>query len=370
MSIKSNETFDFLFIGMGAANCLLLLKLHEENLLVDKKIAIIEPNSKIVNDRNFCFWSTEEELLTLKIEDLVSSKWQKIKVADREYQNISPLYYYHVKGIDLYNKAREILKNLDVKKYIESFEGEPILNANTFEINLINGKIKACKVFDSRPPVFESAKKNQSHILQSFYGWEINTKDYIFDTSSVVMMDFNIPQNNFCQFMYILPFSENTALFEVTRFGKEKISKDEAVHLLTDYIKQLGFSYQILDEEVGVIPMSSLKITDTNYGENWILTGARANMIKPTTGYAFHNMVIDACNLAESISKQQPIKREKHNARFNFYDHLLLKIIEETPQQGKKIFQKLFNNTPINEVLLFLSEKSIFNLYSNILRLF
>jgi flavin-dependent dehydrogenase len=116
----------------------------------------------------------------------------------------------------------------------------------------------------------------------------------------------------------------------------------------------LGFSYQILDEEVGVIPMSSLKITDTNYGENWILTGARANMIKPTTGYAFHNMVIDACNLAESISKQQPIKREKHNARFNFYDHLLLKIIEETPQQGKKIFQKLFNNTPINEVLLFL----------------
>jgi lycopene beta-cyclase len=223
MSIKSNETFDFLFIGMGAANCLLLLKLHEENLLVDRKIAIIEPNSKIVNDRNFCFWSTEEELLTLKIEDLISSKWQKIKVADREYQNISPLYYYHVKGIDLYNKAREILKNIDVKKYNESFEGEPILYANAFEINLINEKIKACKVFDSRPPVFESAKKNQSHILQSFYGWEIKTKDYIFDTSSVVMMDFNIPQNNFCQFMYILPFSENTALFEVTRFGKEKI---------------------------------------------------------------------------------------------------------------------------------------------------
>jgi hypothetical protein len=44
----------------------------------------------------------------------------------------------------------------------------------------------------------------------------------------MVMMDFNIPQNNYCQFIYVLPYTNNTALFDVTRFGKEKITKEEA----------------------------------------------------------------------------------------------------------------------------------------------
>ena len=352
------ESVDFLFIGMGAANCLLLLKMYENNLLHHKKLAIIEPNSKIVNDRNFCFWSNEEEVLKLKLGNLVSTKWQQIKVADRENQTISPVHYYHIKGVDLYNEAKEILKKQTVTYYTEKFNGKPFLKSKSFLISLTDTKIDANKVFDSRPPSYELAEKNQSHLLQSFYGWELKANDYNFDTSTMVMMDFNIPQNNYCQFMYVLPFTKNSALFEVTRFGKEKITKDEAEKLLTEYLARFGFSYQILDEEKGVIPMSSLKITNINYGENWIYTGANANMIKPTTGYAFHNMALDANNHAEAMLNQRAFTREKQQSRFKFYDSLLLKILEEKPQHGKKIFQNLFNHVSINNVLMFLSEKS------------
>lgn len=352
------ESVDFLFIGMGAANCLLLLKMYENDLLQNKKIAIIEPNSKIVNDRNFCFWSNEQEVLKLKLGNLVSTKWQQIKVADRENQTISPLYYYHIKGADLYNEVKEILKEQTVTYYTEKFNGNPFLKSKSFLISLTDTKIDANKVFDSRPPSYAVAEKNQSHLLQSFYGWELKANDYNFDTSTMVMMDFNIPQNNYCQFMYVLPFTKNSALFEVTRFGKEKITKDEAEKLLTEYLARFGFSYQILDEEKGVIPMSSLKITNINYGENWIYTGANANMIKPTTGYAFHNMALDANNHAEAMLNQRAFTREKQQSRFKFYDSLLLKILEDTPKNGKKIFQNLFNHVSINNVLIFLSEKS------------
>jgi lycopene beta-cyclase len=358
MPDKINEVFDFLFIGMGAANCLLLLKMNEKNLLVDKKIAIVEPNSKLINDRNFCFWSSEEELHRLKLHEFIDSKWHKIKVADRVCQTLAPLSYYHIRGLTLYKKVREILPNLNVKQFFENFEDEPVLESNLFILNFKDSIIKCEKVFDSRPPSYESAKKYQSLIFQSFYGWEIKTDAYNFDTETAIMMDFNIPQNYHCQFIYVLPFSKNTALFEVTRFGKEKISKTEAEKLLKDYLQNLGFQYQIYEEEVGVIPMSTLKIFETNYGENWILTRAKANMIKPTTGYAFYNMSVDAIEICDALFINKVHQRKKQKLRFNFYDNLLLKILEKKPQMGKRVFEKLFNKTPIYDVLQFLSEKT------------
>jgi lycopene beta-cyclase len=351
-------SFDFLFIGMGAANCLLLLKMHENGLLWHKKIAIIEPSDKVVNDRNFCFWSDEEEVSKLSLQDLVSSKWSQIKVADREYQSISPNYYYHIRGIHLYDKVKEILKSLAVQHYKEAFNTAPILQNESYIIHLADIKIEAKQVFDSRPPSYHLAKKNESHLLQSFYGWEVVTQDYTFDTSTMVMMDFNIPQQDYCQFMYLLPFTENTALFEVTRFGKEKITKEEAEQLLTKYLSSLGFSYEIMDEEKGVIPMSSVQIAAVNYGKNWVLTGANANMVKPTTGYAFHNMAVDAHKQVEAMVEKRPFVRAERQIRFKFYDNLLLKILAETPQYGKQIFQDLFNHISLHNVLAFLGEKS------------
>jgi Brp/Blh family beta-carotene 15,15'-monooxygenase len=106
--------------------------------------------------------------------------------------------------------------------------------------------------------------------------------------------------------------------------------------------------------------MSSLKISEINYGENWVVTGSSANMIKPTTGYAFHNMAVDANKQVKAIINQQPFIREERKKRFIFYDKLLLKILEESPQHGKKIFKNLFNHIATKNVLTFLSEKSSF----------
>lgn len=358
MRSESVDKIDYLFIGLGAANCLMLLSMHKLGLLSDKAIGIIEPNSSSLNERNFCFWSVEEEVANLHLTDLISSKWGQIQVAQRDSQSISPLYYFHVRGIDLYTKAKEILQGQNVRFYTEAFVGEPRTVQNLFAVRLGELEIVAESVYDSRTPSYELREKNQSHLLQSFYGWTLQTGDYTFDKSKMVMMDFDIPQHGFCQFMYILPFGEDTALFEVTRFGKEKISKEEAEALLGEYVARYGFSYQILEEEKGVIPMSSADIVSVDYGEKWVRTGASANMVKPTTGYAFYNMAVDAKKNAEAMRSRQPYRRHESPARFKFYDGLLLKILEEQPQIGKPIFERLFKYAPIKSVLSFLSEKS------------
>jgi len=350
--------FDFLFIGLGAANCLLILRLHDAGLLRGKTIAIIEPNSKSTNDRTFCFWATEEELSKLKLEQLVSYSWDTIEIKSITKQQIKPLRYFHIKGIDLYSQTKNILLEYSTTFFASLLKETPQLKPSCHEIKLENETLYATKVFDSRPPIFLKPQKNQSHLYQSFYGLKIKTTTKSFDTSTMVMMDFNVPQNNFTQFVYVLPYDQETALIELTRFGDKKLEAEEAQLILDIYIKELGVSFEVLDVEQGLIPMSSAIIKKDNFGESWINMGSRANMLKSTTGYAFHAMAEDAIVQTEAIKNKQVPVRKPRKKRFVFYDRLLLKILSESPENGKIIFETLFKKVSTTKVLSFLREKT------------
>jgi len=355
---KPISTFDFLFIGLGAANCLLILQLKNNGLLHGKTIAIVEPDNKTTNDRTFCFWATEADILNLKINNLISYSWDNIEINGINKERIAPLHYFHVKGIDLYTETKNILSHHNVRLFNTLLTEKPSIKANCFEIILANESITVNKVFDSRPPAFNPTLKNQSHLYQSFYGWKIKTTTKFFDVSTMVMMDFNVPQNNYTQFVYILPYDENTALIELTRFGDQKLLKEESQLILADYIEKIGVSYDILEHEQGVIPMSSANIVTDDFGKNWINVGARANMLKSTSGYAFHAMAEDALIQTEAIKKNQVPIRKPKKQRFVFYDRLLLKILSEKPENGKLIFETLFKKVAVPKVLSFLREKT------------
>lgn len=349
---------DYLFVGLGAANSLLLAQLHLNNNLNGKKIAVIEPHEKSQNDRTFCFWSTYDELRQLNLDHLVYKKWTNIKVSGTPAQNISPKNYYCIQSIDLYNQTKSILQNHSVIYLNEHWNGTPQLNKDGCEITVNNHVLTATYVFDSRPPKFQLPEKNQSQLYQSFFGWEVETATQTFDTSTAVLMDFDLSNTGLCEFMYVLPFAENRALIELTRFGKEKMTEAHANKILNEYTQKISASFKIVEKEKGVIPMSSTRIEKVDSIENWIQTGTAAGLLKPSTGYAFHAMAQDALQLAECIRNQKKFQRNPSNSRFKFYDRLLLKILEKTPEHGKTIFEQLFNRVPLKEVLRFLNEQT------------
>ena len=95
-----------------------------------------------------------------------------------------------------------------------------------------------------------------------------------------------------------------------------------------------------------------------------ILIGTAAGKLKPTSGYGFEKMRVDAENLASTYYlRNTPQQQIIH--RFKFYDKLLLKIILKNPQQAVKIFGQLFKKTPIPIILKFLYEET--NLYEEAL---
>ncbi|MBU6325955.1 MAG: beta-carotene 15,15'-dioxygenase, Brp/Blh family, partial [Bacteroidetes bacterium] len=257
--------------------------------------------------------------------------------------------YHHVSGEDLYHYTREILSAYD-----HEWIAEPFVGPQQIPLQINNRSIQAGVIFDSRPPKYSKPARHESFLNQSFLGWNITCEQDAFDPEAFVMMDFSIEQHGATQFMYVLPFDRKTALVECTRFGMTPIVEAEAEMQLRAYIGQQYGNFRINEQERGSIPMSSAQLEAVHATDEWISTGARAGNLKPSTGYSFMN----SCRHAEAIALKQ--QRATQSLRFPFYDRLLLKLLEQRPEQGKRIFEQLFRSVPIPQVLRFLSEEISF----------
>ena len=353
MEIK--QPIDYLFIGLGASNCLLILELEKKGLLDQKKIVIIEPHQKNKKDKTYCFWATHDEASQIIDSCFIDQSWSHV-ILNGKVQNLSPLSYYHVSSLTLYQNTLRIIS-----------EHQGIVLQNTVSIHeslesvcIEHIEYKPKYIFDCRPPKTEPLQKHEYFINQSFIGWQIETEFDTFDTNSFTMMDFSVPQDNATQFVYVLPFSSTSALVEVTRFGKEIMQRSEGDHLLKKYLQKMG-SYHITDVEIGCIPMTNAKLPFEN---NPMVRnmGSRAGHVKPSTGYAFRSMAIDAQKIADQIKSGidtiTPSDYQRRKNRFAFYDRLLLHILSRTPHIGKPIFERLFDSIKATNILKFLDERT------------
>jgi len=325
MYVTKSDRFDIAFVGLGAANSLLALRLHDHGLLENKRIVVIDPSVTTAFERTFCFWSTPAELSALKIDTLVRHSWHTIRIPGITEQCIAPMHYYHVSGATIRENALRVLNFYDAVFLEYPMHGEPVVNKDGYVINIGEGSVVTSKVYDSRPPVFSTPGRHQSHLLQSFRGWVVDTSTACFDPSKMVLMDFNVPQSGATQFVYVLPFSDKCALVELTRFGLARLTEEEAGPVLHNYVSALDQNYTVNSKETGVIPMSSCALEVEDYGPGWIHTGTRAALLKATTGYAFHAMAEDAMMQADKYKNNRTDERKKSPARFAFYDRLLLK---------------------------------------------
>ena len=353
--MQKKQLIDYLFVGLGASNCLLILELEKKRLLDGKIIIILEPHQKNKKDKTYCFWSTSDNVEKIIPLDFIDKEWDRV-IINGKVQSLNPLKYYHVSSLTLYEKALKIIKNHNVKILKHTLEKNQLSNRIITDNIVYEPKYS----FDSRPPVIKKLQKNQFYINQSFVGWQIQTNEEVFDPQSFTMMDFEIPQDNSTQFVYVLPFDSKHALVEVTRFGEDIMSMDEGEKLLNSYLKNYK-NYQVLDIEKGCIPMTNADIS-TEICSNIRNMGARAGHIKPSTGYAFKSMSMDATTIVNQIALEnetiEPSNVQIRDNRFAFYDSLLLRILSEKSHLGKPIFKRLFQRIKAPEILYFLDEES------------
>ncbi len=352
--------YDYIFSGLGASNSLIILSLLKDNLLHNKRIAIIEPSLKIINDKTYCFWAHPNDPIVIDLKPIINRYYNNVVINGGQKQNISDQPYYLIRSIDLYNYLREklLIANIPIFNYSTN---ELSINNDIYTIKTSNGNLFTYHLFDSAPPQNETHQSNAIHLHQSFYGVKIKCEHDLFQENTFEMMNFDVDQNNFTQFIYTLPYSSTEALIELTRFGAEKIDIDYAKAVLNEALQNKVGKFEIIDEEIGCIPMTTHLHQPAIY-RGILKTGTNANLIKPSTGYGFKNMFHFAEMVKNEITntkgKDINMLSLKAKKRFRFYDTLLLIILLYWPKEGKRIFTKLFLAQNVKTIFLFLDEQT------------
>lgn len=347
--MQGQKKYDYIFAGFGASSCILVHELSRKGLLENKSILAIDPSEKKVNDKTYCFWAEENDEIIKDFAPLASHSWSKVAIDQNPAQRISPLTYYHINSLDLYNSAKKILE-----RHNGVFLNTAVNNICEQETTIIetnHGAFEGRTIYDGRPPETDDIQSSHQNILQSFIGYKIKLKDSEFDPDACTLMDFNVAQQSHTQFVYVLPFSDQTALVELTRFGSKVISQKESETILKEYIEAHYGTYEVIGTEQGVIPMF-MDLAKPRSLKNVVPIGTRANKVKPSTGYAFKNMY------AHSKAITNNAQTKAVSPRFRLYDRLLILILALWPEKGRPIFQRLFAVKKTSYVLRFLDEKT------------
>jgi len=358
MTLSDSTPYDYVFLGLGCGNGLMLLQLEAEGMLTNKRILVIEPNQIIKNDRTFCFWMEPERVNSCFLSTLVETQWSKVHVGEK-VQSLDSLRYYRISGRTLSENVQSLLTRENARIIQIKYDGIPAAVGENPQITILGEQLTASLVFDNRPPSYVEPNASETRLFQSFYGWEIKSDLPVFDADCFTMMDFNVQQEGATQFMYVLPFDAHRALVEITRFGEELLPSERAEQALLSYLTKHAIPFSIEDKEKGVIPMFSHSISVNKSSNTWINTGERAGMLKPSTGYSFERSLTFAKQVVQGIkSNREPIQSRK--TRFAYYDRLLLQLLRDQPAQGSRIFTQLFKQNAATQVFKFLDERSTF----------
>lgn len=277
--------FNYLIIGGGLAGLQLAIAFAKDKYFADKKIGLVEPSNKSVNDKTWCFW----EKGSGQWDSVVFHQWKEAQFngqGNSKLLDMGNYQYKMVRSIDFYKEAKKIIEtsvNIEwIQDEIQDFnEGKYIGKKDKYSADLI---------FDSRIDEHFYIDKESIQIKQHFKGWFIETGHAAFSPSSFTMMDYSIGHEDHCYFTYVLPVSTTKALVEATFFTKDLVQDKVYDTLLKNYIhQQLSIeTYEVNEIEKGIIPMSNYQFHQKSTS-NYLKIGTAGGWVKASSGYSFKN---------------------------------------------------------------------------------
>jgi lycopene beta-cyclase len=350
--LQTENKYDYIIAGAGCAGYSLLYHLLQDPLLSKKKILVVDANFNKGNDRTWCFWEDQAG----PFESIVCKKWSNIEVLKGTMQRLlptAPFEYKMIQGIDFYQHISAFAKGFENVEWIASKILSIDSTHNSAKLTWDGGVANADFVFSSI-----NGERIQSKIWQHFKGIVVQFDAPVFDKSVARLMDFNVPQMNATAFMYLLPMTDKKALVEYTLFSPTILETTEYDLVLNAYMQEhyKGKSYTIVHTEQGAIPMTTKKMTSRT--SNVISIGTMGDAVKASTGYAFHFIQKQTQQILNQLKLNQALDASVHYTRHQFYDAVLLYILENKKMAGDEIFARIFKKNDAATVFKFLSNTS------------
>ena len=351
--MQVEKKYDFIIAGAGCAGYSLLYHLLQDPLLSQKKILVVDANFNKGNDRTWCFWEDSVG----PFESIVCKKWSTIEVLKGAmFRSLptAPFEYKMIQGIDFYQYITDFAKGFDNVEWVASkILTIDSINDSSGRVNWEGGTANADYVFSSI-----NGDRIQSSLWQHFKGIVVEFDAPIFDATIARLMDFNVPQMGATAFMYLLPISDKKALVEYTLFSPSILQASQYDTVLNAYMEEhySGQHYTIVHTEQGAIPMTTKNMT-SNHGAV-VSIGTMGDAVKASTGYAFQFIQQQTQQIVYQLKTNQPLNGAVHHTRHQFYDAVLLYILEHQKMSGDEIFARIFKHNDAATIFKFLSNTS------------
>ena len=220
--------------------------------------------------------------------------------------------------------------------------------ADGWRVDTDAGTFSARHVIDTRPP------RREPGYGQFFLGREIRTERPVFDPDTVQLMQFRPARSSGIDFVYILPYTRDLALVEVTTFAACAPDRDVFDTWLREEIEALEPGHhEVLREERGALPMEVGFHDPTPDGR--IRMGLGGGAARPSTGYAFARIQKQADLVTRSLTEGGAIPTSLDGPVARFMDRVFLQVIQTMPDRGPALFESLFRNTSPDRLEHFLS---------------
>jgi lycopene beta-cyclase len=283
--------------GGGLANSLLAYRLKKRR--PELELLLLEEHEKLGIGRTWSFHGSDiEPAQKAWLAPFIAHEWPHYDVAFPELSRRLNSSYCTISGARFHQLLSDTLgEGLRLSA--------PIRELTPHQVILQSGEIiKADSVIDGRG--FASSPFLQLG-FQKFLGLELEFSNPHGLTGPIVM-DATVSQQDGYRFIYILPFSPTTALIEDTYYsddaGLDESTLRQRIHA---YAAAKGWVItQVIAEEKGVLPITldgDIHAFWKAAPANMPLTGLKAGLFHPTTGYSLP----DAVRLADLIAGQENI---------------------------------------------------------------
>ncbi len=378
LSVDDDVNYDLIIIGAGAAGLSLLLALDEVNYA--GRILILETNHKFENDRIWSFWQTSD--VPDSINEIVEHRWSSWSLSDQKETVVhrdESIPYCCLSAASLHQQAKKIASK---RTNVVFAFGQQVTNLKTSNfqnfIQCQDNTFSSNFVVDTRPPIaikqmFTASKnpdkssgetsidKPKYGLLQCFYGLEIKAESAAFATlqNKVKLMHDLTSTQYGLEFVYILPFSETSALIEFTGFYTELPDKAYLFHRAQEYVKTViaDASYTIIRKEQACLPMYNISYRADS--KSIIKGGIAGGAMRASTGYSFLSIQRWARKTALVLNEgKRLIKFESIPRIYRLMDRVFLRVLIDNTSQNPDIFMRFSKSVSAATFARFMSEKA------------
>ena len=346
-------TYDVAIIGAGLAGLSLAARLAEPPFTA-LRILVLEPRIHYRRDRTWSYWSMQAH----PFQAAVTSSWDRwsIVAPDRTVTRSTPgLRYESIPADRLYRVAIDRIHAAPHITLRQGVTANAEEDDNGVQLRFAGETARARFAFDTRPPPNLGAHG----LTQIFDGWEIETRDAVFDPSTVTLMDFRCAQAGAAHFTYVLPSTPRRALVEDTWFAPCCMPPPDHRTAIRDYMRDRYdvTAFDIVFKERGALPMDPVFRPAAG---RWLLPiGTAGGGTRPSTGYAF-NAIQAQCDViaADLMAGRAPRPVRKRSGVVQLMDKVLLDMLDRQPELAAPLFTSLFERCDARTLVRFLNDRA------------